>query len=402
MSPLKTIYLASGRSSRMRPISDKNLLPFAGQPLCVHLMQGAIAGGAGDFVVVTNGDNTDDVKQALAAANISAQFTVQKDMDQGAAGGIADGLALVDDEDSVLIICGNDSVDASAYASLIQAIDEGYHGAILSKKVQKYFPGGYMQTDEQGIIQSIVEKPGEGNEPSDLVNIMCHGFARAGDLKAALANAKSFKDDIYEVALDSLFKSGQYKAVPYAGHWQAIKYPWHVLATMDLMLSDLEPYTDPTADVHPTAIITGPVHIAAGARVMPYACISGPAYIGPGALVGNGALVRGSMIGTNSIVGYNTEIARSWLANDVTTHIAYIGDSIIDSGANFGASSTTANLRLDGKTVRVDIKGQKIDTHRPKLGAIVGAGAQIGIHACLMPGAKVDPGELVQPSSIKK
>ena len=39
-----------------------------------------------------------------------------------------------------------------------------------------YFPGGYL-TLEGGRVTSVVEKPGAGNEPSDLVNLVAHVFA---------------------------------------------------------------------------------------------------------------------------------------------------------------------------------------------------------------------------------
>jgi len=273
-------------------------------------------------------------------------------------------------------------------------------GALLGQQVENYFPGGYLKV-EGDTIKSIIEKPGEGNEPSNLVNIVVHGFNNAGNLKSVLKDAESNADDVYEVALDTLFKTKNFKAVKYDGVWQAIKYPWHVLEMMEVLLKRTKSSTSPKAEIADSATIKGDnVIIAAGARIFENAVISGPAYIGVNAIVGNNALVRNSIIGENSSVGYNTEIARSWLGDNVSTHIAYIGDSIIDNEVNFGAYSCTANLRLDKMSVRVKIKDDLVDSKHQKLGAIVGKGTQIGIGAKLMPGCKTPVQTLVRPGEI--
>lgn len=50
------------------------------------------------------------------------------------------------------------------------------------------------------------------------------------ELKAKNRNG----DDIYEKSLQSLFdKKIVYRALPFEGFWQPVKYPWHVLALMN-------------------------------------------------------------------------------------------------------------------------------------------------------------------------
>ncbi len=400
----KTIFLAAGTSSRMNPISDKNFLEFCGKPLILHLLENAHKGGLKNFIIVGSDNNVEQIKTLCSQHDFlhNAVITIQPNLEEGMAGGITEGLKSVEDKESVTILGGNDYVNPEIYSQIL-AQSDGENGGILAKKVTEYFPGGYLSLNTDGNITGIVEKPGEGNEPSDVVNIVVHHFTQAGDLKTALKSAQSSADDIYEVALDTLFKSGTYAAVEYDDYWQAIKYPWNVLDMMDLILSNTPSSTAKNAIVAPSANIRGEhVIIDEDAKIYENATIIGPCYIGKGAIVGNNALVRNSVIGQESVAGYNTEIARSYLSKNVTTHVAYIGDSIIDKDVNFGAYSCTANLRLDKRTVRVDVKGSAIDSKKGKLGAIVGAGAQIGIHAALMPGCKVDPGEFIPPHSMQK
>ncbi len=397
---MKTIFLASGRSSRMNPISDKSLLEFCGKPLILHLLHNAEKGGLSDFIVVVNKDNHDSVKSILQAEDFSAEIVIQKDLEKGMSGGVSDALKIVADTEEVFVLCGNDYVDAKVYRDIVTQA-ENFDGGILAKKVTEYFPGGYLEVDENNKILSIVEKPDPENVPSDMVNIVGHFFKKAADLKQALAEAKSDQDDIYEVALDNLFKSKNFVAVEYDGFWQAIKFPWHVLEMMELFLKQQKPFIHETAEIAESANIKGDnVYIDKGAKIYDNAVILGPCYIGENAVVGNNALVRNSILGENSTAGYNTEIARSFVAKDVSTHIAYLGDSIVDDGVNFGAYSCTANLRLDKDTVKVKIKDQKIDSKHGKLGAIVGKKAQVGIHAMIMPGAKLESGEFLKPGKV--
>lgn len=418
---MKTILLASGKSSRCAPLGDKNFLEFCGAPLLLQLLRNAYEGGLKNFVIVSNGENDEKISELFSREKFLANAIIapQEDLAEGMAGGVRAGLAHCDDEEDVIILGGNDFVEADIYRVILDAGKKG-DGAILAQKVEKYFPGGYLELGDSQKIKSIMEKPGEGNEPSDLVNIIGHYFRRSGDLKKALTQAESSKDDVYEVALDALFKTKDFYAVPYVGPWQAIKFPWHVLEMKDVFLRrqiaklknshyflDFEEvqknvFVHKEAEVSKTAIFGGEnIVVEKGAKIFHNAVINGNVYLAENTVVGNNALVRESMIGRGSCVGYNTEVARSILMSGVTSHIAYIGDSVVEDGVNFGAYSCTANLRLDKRSVRVPIKGEKVDSGFDKLGAFVGRDAQIGIHACLMPGVKISAGDFVKPGEVR-
>ncbi len=399
---MKTVFLASGRSTRMDPISDKCLLEFGGVPLFLKLLRNAQAGGLENFIVVVNEHNQEEIETILKQENFPAQITQQKNLDKGMAGGISDGLELVDDNEPVFIHNGNDYINSNFYAEILEK-SKNADGGILAKRMGQYFPGGYLKTDKNNQIEEIIEKPGEGSEPSNLVNIVAHLFQSAERLKTLLKKTKSSKDDLYEVVLQKLFQQQKFIAVEYDDFWEAIKYPWHVLNMMDCFLLQQKSHISDSAEIADSATIKGNhVIIEDGAKITENAVIQGPCYIGKNTIVGNNALVRNSMIGRDSVIGFNTEVARSFLHRNITTHFAYIGDSIVDEGVNFGAFSCTANLRLDQANVTVKIKEEKIDSHRGKLGAIIGKNAQIGIHAMLMPGIKVSERAIVFPGEVKK
>jgi bifunctional UDP-N-acetylglucosamine pyrophosphorylase/glucosamine-1-phosphate N-acetyltransferase len=108
--------------------------------------------------------------------------------------------------------------------------------------------------------------------------------------------------------------------------------------------------------------------------------------------------VRGSLIGAGSVVGFGCEIARSFLAGDVQLHHNYVGDSVFDHGTSMGYGATTANYRIDGRTVPSMVGGERLDSGRMKLGLMLGAGTKIGVNTSTMPGVKIGAGALIGPA----
>ncbi len=401
---MKTIVIAAGRSTRMEPLADKNLLKFCGKPLLCHLLNNLKQGGLTNFIIVVNKFNREKIIQILSEYKISAKIVVQPNLEDGMAGAVLAGLELVSDDDEVMVHNAQDFVNSKIYHKILhKALD--CDGVILAKKVTSYFPGGYLQVDKNHKILSIVEKPGAGNEPSDLVNIVAHFFKNSRDLKAALLSAKSAKDDVYEVALQKLFSARNFYAVEYEGLWQAVKYPHHVLDMAKFFLAERcgENYVAKSAKISPNAIWKGTgIYIDEGVRVFDHACVSGPCFIGKNTIIGNNALVRESVIGENCEIGFCSEIARSFLADKVSVHHAYIGDSVIDKNVNFGAFSVTTNLRLDKNPIKIKIKNELINTGKLKFGCIVGEGSQIGSGAKIMPGRILPKNTFLKPNEVFK
>lgn len=392
---MNAILLLAGRSKRFWPLAEKSFFPIAGRPLLQHQIERLKAGGFDDVTLVAGKHNLEQAKALFP--NLTC--VEQTDLDKGMQGALLDALPRFGSE-PVLIVGGNDVIDPAGYRAVKEAMEAGADGAILAKKVTRYFPGGYL-TVENARIRGIVEKPAPGSEPSDLVNIVTHAHKDASALLKALQSQTNDRDDAYERALDALFKEKNYQAVSYDGPWHPVKFPWHLLDLLPVLLGEIAaPSTHPTATVHPSAVITGNVVIDEGAKIMPFACISGPAYIGKRAIVGNGALVRGSSVGNDSVVGYVTEVKDSLLAEHVWLHMAYAGDSVVGANTSFGAGAVTGNLRLDEAEVVSAHNDAKLGTGRTKVGAIIGENCRIGIHVGINPGVKIGEGSFISSMAL--
>ncbi len=402
---MKTIFLAAGKSTRAQPIADKNFLEFCGEPLILKLLKIAVKGGVENLIIVTNDENQVKIKKLCEENKFleNTKIAIQKNEKQGMAGGILAGMQYVDDDDEVLVLGGNDAVDSSVFSEIFKQ-GRRNDGAILAKRVKKYFPGGYLKIDKNKKILSVIEKPKEGTEPSDLVNIVVHFFKQAKNLKKVLAETSGEKDERYERALANLFREKNIVVVEYEGEWRAVKFPWDALAMSVYFLKNQKPKIHSSVEIATSATLKNleTIVIEEGVKIMENATIVGPAYLGKNTVVGQNVLIRETSIGDNSVIGFNSEIARSILARNVSTHFAYVGDSVVGENVNFGAFSCTANLRLDGKNVCMKIKEKVIDSGCKKCGAIVGENVQIGVGAKIMPGRKISANLFICPNEVVK
>ncbi len=390
------ILIAAGQSKRFWPLSEKTLFPVAGTTLLAEQVRRLQSAGLKEIVVVAGKHN----KAAFEDMLPTLEILEQKDLTLGMRGALLSALPRCG-KNAVMIVSANDLIEPKAYKDLLSRSKNLTRGGlILARTVTKYFPGGYL-TVQGKRITGIVEKPGAGNEPSNLVNIVAHVHASGAELLTALEQAKSTHDDGYEVALGSMLKSHPYEAVPYDGGWQPVKYPWHMLSVLPILLpTNKKPIIHKTAKIHPSAVIEGAVVIGKNVKVFAHATVMGPCIIGDETIIANNALVRGSSIGKLCVIGYNTEIARSVLGDNVWTHSSYVGDSVLGNDISLGAGTTTGNLRLDEAEISSTVSGKSISTEREKLGAVIGSDCRTGIHTSFAPGVKIGARSFINSATL--
>lgn len=417
----------------MVPVADKNFLKFLGKPLILHQIDALKKAGFREILLVGGKHNLSKLRAAVrptfakASAGKQAHRNIlvreQKDLELGMAGAVLTAKPWIK-KDPFLLVSANDVVDPSVFT--VRAKQSGakapsrasgevsQFGFLLAKKVSSYFPGGYLKINSRGVISKIVEKPKPGREPSKLVNLVIHYHPQPEMLFSIIASeckrAKQSPDDCYEQALQILFNRGiPYRAMPYNGFWQPVKYPWHVLALMNYYLGNLAQFFPKgrvggqKAEVAKTAVIKGDVYLEEGVRVFDNAVIQGPAYIGHNTIIATNALVRQSHIGENCVIGFGSEVARSYVGDNVWTHTNYIGDSIIGNNVSFGAGTVTGNLRLDEKEIKVNVlktwagktEVTRVNSGLTKLGLITGDNIRVGINTSFMPGVKVGSNSFV-------
>jgi bifunctional UDP-N-acetylglucosamine pyrophosphorylase/glucosamine-1-phosphate N-acetyltransferase len=182
-----------------------------------------------------------------------------------------------------------------------------------------------------------------------------------------------------------------------------IVHPWDLLRANEQWVSQL---TDAAieGDVHPSAVIEGVLRLGPGTRILPGVFIEGNAVIGANCKIGPNCYIRGNTsIGDGCHIGQSVEIKNCLILPRTNVgHLSYVGDSVLGEKVNFGAGTTTSNLRHDGANHRSMVDGQLIDTGRRKFGTIVGDGVHTGIHTAIYPGRKLWPATTTLPGEIVK
>ncbi|MFC1616131.1 sugar phosphate nucleotidyltransferase [Patescibacteria group bacterium] len=393
---MKALLLAAGRSKRMKPVEDKNFLNFLGKPLIEWQLEMLMDNGFEEVIIIAGAHNLERMEQLAEMKEGNVQVVEQEDLEKGMCNAVLSAENAIGG-DSILIFSSNDVVEEDAFSLIKDASENNDADSyILGKQVDEYFPGGYLEVNDEGFINHIVEKPGEGNEPSDMVNLVVHLHKNSGKLMEYLKNVESDSDDLYEVALAKMMDDGvKMKAVAYDGFWQPVKYPWHVQKVFEFLFNQNDKAISPNAHISENAVINGKVIIGENVKIFDGAVVNGPVYIGNDSIVATNALVRESNVGEKCVIGFGSEVARSFLGNDVWTHTNYIGDSVIGNNVSFGAGTVIGNLRLDEENIMVNCDDQKVDSLINKFGLVTGDNVRFGINCSTMPGIKVGSGSFV-------
>ena len=383
---LVVLVLAGGTGRRFWPITaDKLLLPVCGTPFIAHTVTRALPPTTSKIVIVANPANRSD----LSSLNFPVPPVI---VTQKQSLGIADAVLAAADElagHRLLILFADVLVDQTLYGHVVRkAQTDNVFGVIASWTPPTYYPGGYL-TSKGGRLTGITEKPGEGNEPGDQINISGHYIADADELVQTLRSTVSDRDDRYEKALTTLMSRYEFVALPFEGPVNSLKYPWHVLDCTAQILEGITAQRGKNVTIGNNVHIEGVVRIGHNVRIHENTKIIGPTYIGDGTIVGSQNIIRNSHIGDNCVTGFNTDITRSYIGDDCWFHSNYIGDSVLEGGVTMGAGAVLANVRLDDGEIISNVADVRVATKRSKFGAVIGRSCRIGVNSSIMPGVKI-------------
>jgi UDP-N-acetylglucosamine diphosphorylase/glucosamine-1-phosphate N-acetyltransferase len=398
---LQTIILAGGTGKRVFPLAvnkPKPMFKILGKPLIQHVIETLKKAGLKDFVVVI-GHNGEQIKEYLADGGklgVKIEYTVQKE-----ALGMANALETVKDqaEDHFFVVNADDVFESSLMKEMIRQFKESSADILLScKPVEETWKFGIIRIEDDKVVD-FVEKPPRGQQPSNLAVVGVYLLTKRifDYYKRIPVSDHQYEDAIQEFIQDK----NTVGALSYNGFFAGYKYPWDLFAiNRHLIDTQIKRQTiEEDVEISERAQVEGNVWIRRGTKILEGVCIRGPCYIGAKSFIGNNSLVwRHSSIGNRCVVGFSTEIKNSIIGDDCWFHINYIGDSIISDNCLFGAGTITANFRFDEKNVKLNIEGERLDSGKDKLGALIGDNCKTGINACLSPGIKIGPHSIVGPN----
>ncbi|WP_460124558.1 bifunctional sugar-1-phosphate nucleotidylyltransferase/acetyltransferase [Stetteria hydrogenophila] len=396
------VLLAAGRGERLEPLTEtrpKPLMPILGEPVACRQLRLALEATGAREVVVVYSSHTRRVTEELArcaGGGVELEF-----VDQGAPLGTGHAVLRAVEEtgvDDVLVVYS----DLYLARSAVEAVRAMRPPSILVGETDRPWEYGVVRV-EDGLVAGLEEKPGRERAPPRAKVFLGVAALRAEDVEA-LKSLKPSPRGEYELTdlLAGIARRGELAAVelPEPGAWRDIGRPWDLLEANRAELERVEPRVE--GEVHPTAVLEGPVVVEEGAVVGPHTVVEGPAYIARGAAVGPGAHVRPyTVILEGARVGFASEVKASLVMEHARIpHLNYVGDSIVGEHANLGAGTVTANLRFDRGTVKMTVRGARVDTGLRKLGAVIGGYAQTGVNVSIMPGVKIGSHAVVYPGCV--
>ena len=397
---MKAVVLAAGKGERLLPLTEnrpKHLLPIGGKPLLEWILEGMVGAGVDEALLVTH-YMEEQIKGYFGDGKrlgLELSYVSQEEMR-----GTADAFRMAEDfagGEEFLGVYGDLFLPPEGFEALIRARRKG-ETTMCVVPVDDPSRMGVVAL-EGDRVTAIVEKPAPGEEPSDLANAGMYIF-QPGIFRLIDETGLSSRNE-YEItdSLRALIDSGAtLRAVTLPrGSWLDVGLPWNLLEANEKALSSMEASIE--GDVEEGVHVQGPVRIAEGARVRSGVYIEGPVCIGSGSDIGPNCYLRPSTcIGADVRVGNACEVKNSIIMDGThIPHLSYVGDSVIGERCNLGAGTITANIRFDKKNVKVEVKGERIDSGRRKLGVIIGDDVQTGINVNLLPGVKVGAGAWIAP-----
>lgn len=394
---MKAFILAAGEGTRMRPLTaniPKPLLPVAGKPFIVHMIDGLREAGIKEATILV-GWRGRRVKEFLKdGKNLGVRIEYEE---QESRLGTAHAVGLAKKHMKGKFICLNgDIILPSKSLRAFIEFSRGKGNVVGLTRVEDSSSFGVV--DLKGdIIEGIEEKP--KRPKSDLINAGVYIFQP--EIFDVIAKTRKSSRGEYEItdSLKILMKKKKIYGFPIPGDWIDVGRPWDLLRANAILMKEIRSRKEGEIDGNVT--FEGKIRIGKGTRVRSGTTIRGPVVIGEDCRIGPNCLIRGSTyIGNRCKVGAASEVKNSIIMNGShIPHHNYVGDSILGERCNLGSGTKIANLRLDEGNIRVLIKGRRIDTGLRKLGAIVGDDVKTGINASIDSGTIIGEGAFVGPGA---
>lgn len=398
---MKVVIIAAGKGTRMDPFTlsrPKPLIPVGGKPLIEHTITALKNCGITEIIVVIGYMKTQMQNYFEKISTQSFQGLKITLIEQKEQKGTAHALKFVEEfiDEMFMLINGDIITSEKNFEEILNAYDRESTPIFSLTQVTDPSNYGIVDMDTAGRIKKIVEKPATENAPSNLANAGI--YILPPQVFDAVKETPVSSRDEYELtdSIQKLIDNG----FSFYGHtlsqwWVDCGLPWDLLRINEQILKDSKLIIE--GEVEEGASLKGPVGVGKNSIIRAGAYIQGPALIGMDSEIGPNNYIRPyTYVGNDVRIGNAVEIKSSIILDHTRIgHLSYVGDSIIGENCNFGAGTKVANLRLDNKTIKVTIKGRRVDSGRRKLGIFMGDNVKTGINVSVMPGVKIGPNSAI-------
>jgi bifunctional UDP-N-acetylglucosamine pyrophosphorylase/glucosamine-1-phosphate N-acetyltransferase len=385
MTELLSIILAAGEGTRMRSAIPKVLHEVGGFPIVGHVVNAAIAAGAGQVAVVT-GPGHAAVRETISQFAPQVHFFEQTER-KGTAHAASMARSLWEKADGyVAVVYGDHPLLRGAnFSAVLDRLEAGFDAAILG--FEPADPTGYGRfitdgdrllairehkdaSDEERriglcnaciltfrapVFRELIDKVRPNNAQkefyvTDLVQLANEAGYRVGYGVAPEHDVMGVNDRAQLARAEALFQELRRDDFMRAG--VTLKDPDSVYFSYDTEIG-----RDVT--IFPNVVFGPGVKIADGVEIRAF-CDIEDAVIGEGATIGPFARIRGGAeLGKDVHLGNFVEVKKSRLGDGVKAgHLSYLGDAEVGARTNIGAGTITSNY--DGVNKQKTVIGEDV------------------------------------------
>lgn len=361
---MKALLLVGGFGTRLRPLTfevPKPMVEFANKPTVEHQIEALVAVGVKE-VILAMGFQSDKMKAYTEALGqkLGVKITTSIETEPlGTAGPLklAEEHLVSDNPEGLFFVCNSDVIcDFPLQKMLDFQRKHGGEGTLLLTTVEDPSKYGVVLSDDNGQIQSFVEKPQVyiGNKINAGVYLLHKDIIKRVPIKPTSIEREIFPFIAAEKKLYSM---------DLEGFWMDIGQPKDFLTGTRLYLNFLKSKESPL--LASGSNIIGNVLIHPEAKVDPTAVIGPNVTVDKGAVVGPGVRLQNSCLMKNSTV-----LKNSWVCGTILGWRSRIGQWVRTEGVTVIAGDCTiadelfinAAMILPNKDVKASLteKGQII------------------------------------------
>lgn len=392
---MKAIILAAGEGSRLRPLTEttpKPLTKILWKPLICYSFD-LLKEHVNEFIVVVQ-YKKELFYTELWDAYEGVKISYHEQGSEKWTGGAVKGIQVNNNED-YLIIAGDQIFFQKDINTIMQ--HNGY--AALAKHVDTPEKYGIFETDENWVLKNIVEKPTE--HIWNLANISFYKVP--GEIFPVIDTLELSKRWEIEITDAVSYLTQKHSIQVFQADFIDIGYAWNLLDANKYLLGDLnEDIIHGT--IEGNVSINGNIILEEGAVIKSGTYIEGNCYFGKNTVIWPNAYIRGNTsLWDGGKIGFSVEVKNSYLwENSKIPHLSYLWDSVVWNNVNLWCGFKVANLRHDGKNMRVMVKWELVDSGKRKLGCIIGDGTKTAINTQVYPGRVIPTNGATLPGEIVK
>jgi mannose-1-phosphate guanylyltransferase / phosphomannomutase len=317
---MKAVVMAGGEGTRLRPMTvsmPKPLLPIVNKPIMEHVLRLLARHGFSDTVVTVQflaslvrnyfGDGED--------LGMSLQY-VTEPVPLGTAGSVKNAEDLLRD-DTFLVISGDALTDFDLTDLVKFHQDKGAIVTVCLTRVPDPLEFGITIVDEENRVQRFLEKPTWGQVFSDTVNTGIYVMEPEVFDHVEAGESVDWSGDVFPKLLDLGLPVYGYVA---EGYWEDVgTQESYMRAQADVLTGQVDVDLDAFevsngvwvgegADVHPDAVLRGPLFVGDYAKVEAGAELREFTVVGSNVIVKSGAFLHRAVVHDNVFIGPQTNL----------------------------------------------------------------------------------------------